>query len=158
MNTAQPPHTGLIVQRTGLRITEENPFLGASAPSITVCECHGKRVVEIKCPFSFRNKNLEEFLNDQRCCIEGLTLKKGHKYFAQVQLQMFVFNSQYCDFFVWTLNFSILCIIQRDEEFIQQMIVKSAAFFKNHILPELVTRRLENKNDGKTENQDSISA
>lgn len=76
LNAAQPPHTGLSVQRTGLRIAEEKPFLGASADLITQCECHGKRVVEVKCPYSFRNKTVQDFFSDKQCYIEGMTLKK----------------------------------------------------------------------------------
>lgn len=51
-------------------------------------------------------------------------------------MQMFVYNTQYCDF-VWTEKFSLLAFVQRDEEFIGQMLMKTTAFFQKHILLEL---------------------
>lgn len=76
LNNIQPPHAGLTVQRTGLRISEDKAFLGASADAIAQCDCHGKCVIELKCPYSFRSKRVEDFLDDKKCYIESETLFK----------------------------------------------------------------------------------
>ena len=48
-------------QKAGLIVDTDLPFIGASADAITHCDCHGKRVVEVKCPYSFRDKTLKDF-------------------------------------------------------------------------------------------------
>lgn len=37
-------------------------------------------------------------------CDSTMQLKQGHRYYAQVQTQIFVTGSSYCDFVVWTLK------------------------------------------------------
>lgn len=90
LNIVQPPHSGLIyitIQRTDLRISQDKAFLGASADAIAQCSCHGKHIIE-EMKYSFRSKTAEDFLGDKRWL------------HALVQLQMFVYGTQHCNFFV----------------------------------------------------------
>ena len=48
-------HDNLMVYVTILHINAKYPYLGASADSIIVCDCHGKGLLEIKCPHIYRN-------------------------------------------------------------------------------------------------------
>ena len=40
------------MQNTGLHINAKFPYLGASPGSLIQCDCHGKGVLDIKCPYS----------------------------------------------------------------------------------------------------------
>ena len=63
----------------------------------------GKRVVEVKCPFSCRDKSFDEAVKDREFCLEEDTflLKQNHPYYFQVQLQMKLCKVKFCDFVVW---------------------------------------------------------
>jgi len=44
-------HDGFTVTDSGLVISSHWPYIGASPDGIVECRCHGKGVLEIKCPF-----------------------------------------------------------------------------------------------------------
>ena len=46
------------LQKSGLVLDTENPFIGASPDGIISCSCCGKGVVEVKCPFSCRDNKI----------------------------------------------------------------------------------------------------
>ena len=72
------------------------------------------------------------------------SLKRNHKYFYQIQFQLFVCDFQKCDFIVWTPNWLHVLEIERDEVFIaNKLLVVETVFLKN-ILPEFLTRKLKN--------------
>ena len=61
--------------------------------------------VEIKCPISKFNKNIDEVLNDKSFYLEmvddrKVQLKRSHKYFYQIQGQLFCSGLK-VDFVVW---------------------------------------------------------
>ena len=47
-------YQNFVIQNTGLHINAEFPYLGASPDSLIQCDCHGKGVLEIKCPHNYR--------------------------------------------------------------------------------------------------------
>lgn len=103
-------HPGFTFRDSGLFIDTDNPFLGASPDGIGECDCCKKRVVEIKCPFCFK-----EALPDEDCtnfCMvkeEGKwSLKQNHAYFYQVQLQLHVCSLNHADFVLWTKQETII--------------------------------------------------
>lgn len=49
-------HHKLQITDSGLFISTERPYIGASPDAIVTCECCGKGVVEIKCPFCFKEE------------------------------------------------------------------------------------------------------
>ncbi len=92
---------------SGFRINPEYPYIGASPNAIMLCDCCGRRAVEIKCPFCKRDKNLVEASDDKKFYMQkdssgDLKLDKRHAYYYQVQTQLGVcgFDSAY--FVVWT--------------------------------------------------------
>ena len=44
-----------MVYSTGLHINAKYPHLGGSPDGIIVCDCHGKGLLEIKCPHKYHN-------------------------------------------------------------------------------------------------------
>lgn len=139
-------HSEISVDREGFRISDEVPYIGVSTDSIMTCDCHGKRIVEVKCPFSAKDKDMKSFLDSADCYIKQNELKNTHKYYSQVQLQMFVYQVDSCDFVTWAPKFVIITYVKKDEKFVREMIDKCKLMYRNHILPELLTRKIENAN------------
>ncbi|VDI75492.1 Hypothetical predicted protein [Mytilus galloprovincialis] len=57
------------VTDSGFLIDTEYPYIGVSADSIANRTCHGKSVVEFKCPYKHRDSTYEEYIADSACCI-----------------------------------------------------------------------------------------
>ena len=137
-------HTRFNVGKTGLRLCKEFPYIGASADGLAHCDCHSDRVVEVKCPFKHRNSSLDTMTADPSFCLgKDLNLKRGHAYYTQAQLQMYVYNLFMCDFVVWT---SVVCVVvgvPRDDAFVSDMVPRLCAFFKRCVMPELLTRTMQ---------------
>uniref|UniRef100_A0AAY5KB43 YqaJ viral recombinase domain-containing protein n=1 Tax=Esox lucius TaxID=8010 RepID=A0AAY5KB43_ESOLU len=133
-------HDNFSVQLSGLVVRNDQPHLGASPDGLVSCSCCGRGTLEIKCPYKYRD-GLTGCRNDSQFCLDkSLRLKKGHPYYHQVQLHMFVCNVQYCDFVVWTSKGVIMRRITRDEEMLRKALPKAETFFLLHVLPELLTR------------------
>lgn len=139
-------HTDFDINPTGLLISPDYAFVGASADSVSSCSCHGKRVVEVKCPFTHRESTLQEYLVHKSSCLgtsPHIHIKETHSYFSQVQLQMMVHDVSLADFVIWTPKFTILVHVPRNIKFIEKMKTIIVPFYRRHILPELLTRKLE---------------
>lgn len=96
-------HDNFSVKQTGLHVSRELPFLGSTPDGIVSCGCCGSGILEIKCPFSVYGqtptpKNLSYLTNED----DQVKLRKSHQYYTQVQMQMGVTGSKWCDFFIYT--------------------------------------------------------
>jgi len=114
--------------QTGLYVCRSEPFLCASANGIVSCSCHGKRILEIKCPWSARDLDPLEAIETGVITYIGTannayTLKPGDSrgYFEQVQGTMAIVGVPKCDFVLWTtrgmLTFEVTYIITCFGEF-----------------------------------------
>ena len=137
----------LVVSDSGLVINPQWPYIGASPDGIVECTCHGKRVLEIKCPYSHRGETvLSATLNDtnlKRDDDGALHLDPGHAYYYQVQTQMLVCGVECCDFCVCTFpkeegSLPHSECIKRNEEFWETCLLKASNFFRSCLLPELL--------------------
>ena len=106
----QTMHSNVQISKTGLMISQEHPFLGASADGIGSCDCHGNFLIEIKCPYTLREKkNVGECLGEKNFFLDNdLKLKNGHRYFTQVQMQMAIYNIKACHFVVWNPQYELV--------------------------------------------------
>ena len=123
-------------------MNEKYPELGESPDAIIKCDCcSGEGLLEIKCPFKYRN-GLENWENDKKFPIDPSSqkLKKSHSYYGQVQGQMMVCKLRYCDFFVWSPDSFLLDRVDYDEIYHEELLKKLQKVFTFLILPELVTR------------------
>ena len=94
-NKNKNQHKDITITNTGLHFNKKYPFMGASPDGILNCSCHGKGLLEIKCPFKYED-SLQNWIGDKNCPIAaGEKMKTGRPYYFQVQLQI-----PYCDFFV----------------------------------------------------------
>lgn len=136
-------HQNFNVELCGLVMLPGYPHLGASPDGIANCTCCcGKVAVEIKCPFKYSD-GLEGSSEDPYFCLDkNGQLKKDHQYYHQVQLHMFVCNVKFCDFVIWTQKEVQICRIARDKEMLQTVLPKAEVFFKQRVLPEVLTRSM----------------
>lgn len=126
--------SGHTVSRCGIFIDSDLAFLAASPDGIV----EGKIVVEVKCPFSAKGKEI----NDRtvpylKKCDGGFTLKKNHIYYAQVMCQLSVTGLHTCHFIVYTICSIIIVEIERDEEFILTLRNKAQEFFNEQLAPAI---------------------
>ena len=92
--------------------------------------------------------SVEDAVKDQSFFLDSeLNLKQGHKHYIQIQIQLFVFNFQECEFIVWTPQWIHSEIVSFNDAFLKNSIPVLDQFFKTHIIAELLTRRLENKDE-----------
>ena len=66
--------------------------------------------------------------------------KKDHTYYYQVQTQLKVCDTRYCDFVVWTEQNIVVGRIEADKDFFQNTIDNVEHFFKYGILPEIIVK------------------
>ena len=148
----QSKHHHLDVVRTGLWVSLNEPFIAASPDAMVECSCCGAGLVEVKCPWTHREKGVHELAEVKESCLEmedsTIKLKLEHAYYAQVQTQLYCTGRTYCDFVVMTKSANdSLCIIRikADESFIQVMRSKSKVFWEQIIKTELLTRAVQKK-------------
>jgi hypothetical protein len=122
----------------------------ASPDRITKCMCCGVGTLEIKCPFKHRKVTVAEAAkNDKDFCLDAnLQLKAGHRYYTQVQFQMFITDVDYCDLVVFTKckpPSMVIVRVPRDNDFCTKLVTKCKKFVKEHLACELLTKELENE-------------
>jgi len=87
-------HNGMSVSQCGLVIHLEFPHIAASSDALISCDCCGKGVVEVKCPYKHRYTALPEYVAADDSCFElveaEITLSHNHPYYYQVHTQMYV--------------------------------------------------------------------
>ena len=134
-------HKNFTCKPAGLFIHSDYPFLGATPDSLIDCSCCGFGLLECKCPFSARDKNISEYLTSPGCVIREkdhtYKLKPNHPYYTQVQHQMFVTGTSYCDFEVYLPKESCTFRVKIDPDYLQHCVPKLITYFNSIVLPYL---------------------
>uniref|UniRef100_UPI00358F650E uncharacterized protein n=1 Tax=Myxine glutinosa TaxID=7769 RepID=UPI00358F650E len=139
-------HENCELSHCGMVICEDKPWLSASVDGIVKCSCHGTRILEIKCPYSARDKEAEEFVYDKASYMYDGHLEEEHQYYTQVQLEIYVHNVQACDFVVYVKDSLLHQTIVRNDMFLSKILPMLEGFWKRHITHELLTRCVEHAN------------
>ena len=104
-------HKNFKIIESGLVISDTHPWIGVSPDSIVECDCHGRGVIEIKCPASIKNEkpSSENYSHLEKNQNGECFLKRNSEYFFQIQGQMAISKVDYGDFFVFTSkgNFTV---------------------------------------------------
>ena len=135
--------TGHQVHKMGFVISESHPFLGASPDGITE---EGK-LVEVKKVVSKEG----EFLSDTLCRLSiykrsadgKISLNRNHKYFYQIQQQLFCTKLEACHFIICNGEEIHTDIVVFHLNFWNEILPKLEAFYYEHMFPELVFPRLK---------------
>ena len=143
-------HKNVSVNLCGLFVDPELSYMGATPDGVVSCDCCGKGVVELKCPFSISHQapsadNLPYLCRNE----QGRTcLKKSHHYYDQCQGQLVmtsIINTKYCDFFVYTMYGSHCERILLDLKHWSRLQAQLCDFFSTFVVHELVTNQLADK-------------
>ena len=138
-------HQNFNVELCRLVVHPDNPHLGASPDGVANCSCCGRGAVEIKYPYKYRDGLIGSSDDTDFCVDKSFHPKKDHKYDHQVQLHMFVCGVQYCDFMIWIQWDLVITRVARDEEILYTFLPIAEQFFRQSILPELLTRSMDPK-------------
>ena len=121
----------------GLFLHRDNQFLGASPDLIVECKCHGKGIVEIKCPFidCKPKPGKPSYLKK----VDGkVVLNRSHPYFTQIQMQLAITERAWCDFYVYNPRGSVTERIFLDEKFWEKVLSNCKYFFTTFVVPYLM--------------------
>ncbi|KAG4076484.1 hypothetical protein HA402_014448 [Bradysia odoriphaga] len=142
IESMQKSHTNFSCVETGLVIDTLCNFFAASPDGTCMCDCCGKYLVEIKCPFSMASptSTIQDILNlkDPYISLENNSYKlnQNHSYYYQMQIQMAVCKFQFSYFNVWSPKVQIRLKVPFDSAFWQENSVKAFRFAKTVIVPE----------------------
>ena len=84
---------------------EKYHFLGASTDGLVTCFCHEGSYLEIKCPSKHKdNFSISDCIaTDKEFCLDkNFLLKSSHKYYAQVQMPVYIYGWKAYHFVIWT--------------------------------------------------------
>ena len=155
-------HTDLDVRFFGLQVSPQKPWYGASPDSVAYCSCCKYGFLEVKCPLQLKEKSLKEEIHKGAFNItydsgnEIYKLDRAYQYYFPVQLEIYTFKVEFCNFMVWTSKELLIICTDRDDEFITDILNKCDLFWFDMILPELLTRKRENENVNDTRKIENI--
>lgn len=128
----------ITLDKSGLHVLEAAPFLAATPDRTTII--NGETfVVEIKCPFSAKDKFINEKTVPYLAKVnETLNLKPSHDYFYQVQGQLMCSGFKKCLFAVYTEVDCKVMTIMRDDNFINTMFNTLNEFYERNFKPKML--------------------
>ena len=139
---AETKHQLFELDEAGLFIHPNYPHLGASPDGLVRCACCGDGIIEVKCPYSIRDRTPKQAANKAKFYLEptenGLQLSRSHQYYYQIQGQLAISQRWYCDFICWTPQGFHVERIERAEHVFDEMLPKLTNFFVQVILPEIL--------------------
>jgi hypothetical protein len=129
----------IVVEEVGLVVNPDIFWLGAS-PDRKVIDLSEKEpygILEVKCPYSQRDRSLEEACKDQSFYMEkgenGMKLKRNSQYWYQVQGQLGITGASWVDFVVYPSKSFALERIQFDSECWKYMLSSLTNFYFREI-------------------------
>lgn len=145
INDASEKHENFTFMPAGLHVDPSTPHLGASPDGLISCDCCGKGIIEIKCPYKFRHTDPCDICDpsfylektDEGC----LQHSRSHAYYCQVQGQLAICGTDFCDFICWTPLGMHNERILFDSTYFSRIRPKLDAFFIVAVLPLLLTGR-----------------
>lgn len=139
------------LQSSGLYVHYPTGALGCSPDSIACDPKTGEKyLVEVKCPFRARGyRSLDNVIQDQPNFYLAKVVKedgsvgyalrvdnrRGHDYYSQIMLSLYVTKLPYCHFYVWTPLFSQMIKVPRNLQWEQENEMKLFSFWKNYMAP-----------------------
>ena len=134
-------HEDFKLRESGLVLHPNMPYLGASPDGTISCSCCNKGTLEIKCPYNARFMTIDEMIQTDSSCLDiNSQLKTNHRYYNQVQHQIFVTQSNYADFMVWTVKEAAIVRITPDSEWVKSIPPILKNFWESHIVTALKSR------------------
>ena len=140
-----------------------NPWLAASSDGLVTDPCGSENhsgLLELKTPFSVRDKTLDEACSGKIFCLEKkgskYKLKRKHDCYYQVQCQLYCTDTSWCDFVVRTERDIHVERVYRDCMWWGLQLANLRKFYFSALLPELSCPR--HRNGGIREPADSTNS
>lgn len=164
--TMKEIHKNFKLEKCGMFVNKDYPWLHATPDFLCSCDCCGKGCGEVKCPFCIENCDFEQYILKKNACLKkdeagNVSLKTDHAYYYQTQQQLFTVNKSYCDFVVCAFDDSggARFFNQRivpDVAHWQTVLPKLTIFWRTCVLPEVLAKwytRKHFQSDGTTNNK-----
>ncbi|XP_029907317.1 uncharacterized protein LOC115359119 isoform X2 [Myripristis murdjan] len=121
----------------GLVVHPDAPWLAAVPDGLVYdpSETHNYGLVHVRCP-QIRSFVNSQFLDFQRGALE---LRKNHAYYWQIQGEMMVTGTDWCDLVVYTQEDILVQRVYRNTAMIKPMKEKLDRFFFHYYLPSLTS-------------------
>ena len=129
------------VCKSGLVVCLDSPYFGASPDSKVIDGGCSDRfgLVEIKCPQTNYYVTQLDACSHENFCLEDIDgkpkLKRGHPYYTQIQGQMGVTGTSWCDFVVYTSEGLSIERIPFDLPFWLTLMESLRSFYFKYFLP-----------------------
>ena len=99
-------------------------------------------IVEVKCPYSFRNERLLDKLKNNKTYIisiknEDIIVNKNHEYYAQIQGILHITNRQKCYLVIWTPQDTFVVVIEKEEAW-NSSLIKLEQFYYDIYLKKVI--------------------
>ena len=136
-------HSNFRVIETGLILHRTKSYIRASPDGIVLCDCCMPRVLEIKCPYSARNKKVCEEIEylEERSGDLQLAVDNRFGYYEQVQGCMAVTGTNKCHFVVYTVSDIKVINVSLDAQLWQLMESALDKFYLEYMIPEMYRRQ-----------------
>ena len=138
----------LHVESSGLVIQPNSYILGASPDGkvIDVTENSMFGLVEIKCPYQYADFDIADIaLVQSKFCLKlddiekRIKINKEHAYYDQVQMQMALTGTKWCDFVVYGKKGMVIDRVYFDQLYWNELQKKIYDFYFTYFLPLLLT-------------------
>lgn len=144
-------HVNFKVEKCGLFINSQHPFLHASPDFLSSCDCCGLGCGEVKCPMSIQYCDFDKYALQKSSCLEkvdgSFKLIRSHNYYYQLQQQLFTLKDRkHCDFVVCAIdnvNNRVVIVTERilpDKQHHHTVLPRLDTFWRLCILPEILGR------------------
>lgn len=140
------------VVETGLVISQQNPWLAYSPDGVIVKDGVLLELLEIKCPFKGKTKNIAETIEAEigKSLVktdEKIYLKQKHVYYGQVQLGMAVLNVKKMSFVIYSSfdKIPFIIAVDFDEVFVKKMLISLKSTFYQKMLHFICTMKKDSE-------------
>lgn len=146
---------GYEVKKSGFWVNPTYPEMGCSPDGLVYIQGNINGIIEIKCPYVLSScpplsidVGLTKQQHNQFCSskVNGkLVLKKSHKYYYQIQMQMAICEVKWCDFIIWSPKGMYVERITYDEEFWMPLALALRKISHSLLIPEIIEMRVARK-------------
>ena len=154
MRKAILKHEDFVYSECGLIVNSKLPYFAGSPDGLVHCTCHGDGCLEVKCFNIQEIDTLVDFItrkpnNMFNKCGNNYTVEESHDLFYQLQLQINLNSSRYCDCLVWSPRKAFVVRVYPNRDFWNTAMNKALNFHEQVVMPELLAK-FYTKNKGST--------
>lgn len=135
-------HENFKYKKCGLILNQTFPNLIDSTDGLISCDCHGRGCLEIKCLKILESQSFDALLQKPNNILnkfeDEFCLEKSHEYFYKVQMEIFLTESEYCHFVLWSPTQTSIIPTLPDANFWDEVKSKALKFQQEVVMPELL--------------------